>query len=244
MNTFKICHLFPDTLNLYGDRGNILCMVKRLEWRGISVEIHEVPVGAPLNTDDYDIFFIGGGEDFERTVIMDDLQGCKGDAIKAAIENGKVFLAICGGFQLLGNFYETIDGKRIAGLGAIDVYTVEQKQRLVGDYKFKLNDSDVGNEIIGFENHTGLTYLGEQVSPLGTVLVGSGNNGQDKTEGARYKNLFASYSHGPLLSKNPKFCDYLLSLAIKEKGEKISLSPLDDSFELDAYNFMNGRLQK
>ena len=244
MDTIKICHLFPDTLNLYGDRGNILCMVKRLEWRGFSAEIHEIPVGTALNPDDYDIFFIGGGEDFDRSIIMDDLQDGKGEAIKTAIENGKVFLAICGGYQLLGNFYETTDGKKFAGIGAIDVYTVEQKQRLVGDYKFKLNDTDGADEIIGFENHTGLTYLGKKVKPLGTVLIGSGNNGQDKTEGARYKNLFASYSHGPLLSKSPKLCDYILSLAIKQKGVEIPLSPLDDSLELNAYNFMNGRLQK
>ncbi len=244
MEQLKICHLYPDTLNLYGDRGNIICMKKRLEWRRIDCEIDEIPVGTALDPSKYDVFFIGGGQDFEQSILLNDLKNGKGDAIKSAVEDEKVFLAICGGYQLLGQYYKTWDGKQLDFLGAINVHTIGEKKRLIGDFKFTLDEVDGGHEIVGFENHSGLTFLGDGVRPLGTITAGFGNNGKDKTEGARYKNVFASYSHGPLLPKNPELCDLILKTAFMRKNSGISLSDLDDRFESSAREYMKRRLQK
>lgn len=244
MYSLKICHLFPDTLNLYGDRGNILCMKKRLEWRGIEATVTGVSLGEKFNPDEYDIYFIGGGQDFEQSVLLGDLNGGKGEAIKRAVYEEKVFLAICGGYQLLGQYYKTWDGKQLDFLGAIDVYTIGEKKRMVGDFMFKLGEEDGGYEIVGFENHSGLTYLGESVRPLGRIISGNGNNGHDKTEGARYKNVFASYSHGPLLPKNPQLCDRILKTALLRKYPNVTLSTLDDTFENAAHQYMSERLSK
>ncbi len=242
MDAIKICHLYPDTLNLYGDRGNILCMQKRLLWRGIDVQIIELPVGAELKPDQYDIFFIGGGQDFEQSILLNDLKSGKGNAIKKAIEDEKVFLTICGGYQLLGQYYKTWDGQQLDFLGAINVHTIGEKKRMVGDFMFQLDETDGGQEVVGFENHSGLTYLGDGVRPLGTIISGYGNNGKDKTEGARYKNVFASYAHGPLLPKNPELCDHILKTALLRKNPNTTLSALDDRFENAAHEYMNKRL--
>ncbi len=244
MYKLKICHLYPDTLNLYGDRGNILCMKKRMEWRGHNAEICEVSIGESFNPDDYDVFFIGGGQDFEQSVLLKDLQGEKGAAIKQAVNDEKVFLTICGGYQLLGQYYKTWDGKQCDFLGAIDVYTVGKKKRMVGDFMFRLDESDGGDTVIGFENHSGKTYLGKGVRPLGTIITGNGNNGEDGTEGARVKNVFATYSHGPLLPKNPKLCDTILKTALMRKYPSVTLSALDDEFENNAFSYMKTRLSK
>jgi len=243
MYQLKICHLFPDLLNLYGDKGNVTCLKKRMEWRGYQAEVKEVRVGEDFNPDDYDILFIGGGQDFDKEVLMNDLKGEKGQAIITAIENNKVVLAVCGGYQLLGKYRTDVDGKRFDLLGAIDVYTVDQKERMVGDFSFDLNDGDGGQKIIGFENHSGKTYLGDGVKSLGTIISGSGNNGEDGSEGARYKNVFATYSHGPLLPKNPKLCDHILKIALSAKHPEFDLEPLDDTFEDNAFAFMENRLK-
>ncbi len=244
MESIKICHLYPDTLNLYGDVGNILCMKKRLEWRGISCEIDEVPIGVALDTSKYDIFFLGGGQDFEQSIMLADLKKGKSEAIKSAIEDEKVFLAICGGYQLLGQYYKTWDGKQLDFIGALNIHTIGEEKRLVGDYMFRLNDADGGQEVVGFENHSGLTFLGDGVQPLGTIITGFGNNGKDRTEGAKYKNVFASYSHGPLLPKNPELCDHILKTALMRKNPNITLESLDDRFENAARDFMTKRLKK
>lgn len=240
--TIKICHLYPDTLNLYGDSGNITCMKKRLEWRGINAEIHDISLGQNFNPNDYDIFFIGGGQDFEQSVLLKDLKGEKGKNIIKAIEDEKVFLAICGGYQMLGQYYKTWDGKQCDFLGALNLYTVGEKKRLIGDFSFKLDEADGGHTVVGFENHSGKTYLGDGVRPLGTIIKGYGNNSHDGGEGARYKNVFASYSHGPLLPKNPKLCDHILKTALARKNPNFSLVELDDTFENNAFHFMERRL--
>jgi CobQ-like glutamine amidotransferase family enzyme len=155
------------------------------------------------------------------------------------VENDKLFLAICGGYQLLGHSYTTWDGKTCSFIGAINITTVGRKERMIGNYMFRLSEEDGGTIVVGFENHSGRTYLGEGVRPLGTVLSGFGNNGEDGTEGARYKNVFCSYSHGSLLPKNPGLCDLMLELALKSKyGEDISLPPLDDALEIRAHDYM------
>ena len=238
----NICHLYPDILNLYGDRGNIITMKRRLESRGISVNVDECSIGQPLDVDKYDIFFIGGGQDFEQEVLLRDLASGKGKDICTAVEEEKVFLAICGGYQMLGEYYKTWDGKQCDFTGALDLYTVGSEQRMIGNYMFTCDEANC--KIVGFENHSGKTYLGSGVKPLGKVLEGYGNNGEDGTEGARYKNVFASYSHGCLLPKNPKLADLILKLALERKYGKVELPPLADEFETAAHNYMEARLSR
>ncbi len=239
----KLYHLYPDVLNLYGDRGNVLCMEQRLRWRGIDVTVAGVPVGEPLRGADGDLFFIGGGPDFGQEVLLEDLAGGKAAEVKAAVEDGKPFLAICGGYQMLGNFYRTWDGVQCDFIGALDLYTVGSEKRMIGNCLFTCDDLG-GAGLVGFENHSGKTYLGSSVKPLGKVLSGYGNNGEDGLEGARYRNVFATYSHGPLLPKNPAFCDLLLRTALERKYGRAELAPLDDTLEENAHRYMEQRLRK
>ena len=238
----NICHLYPDILNLYGDRGNIITMKRRLEDRGIKVNIDECSIGQPLNADKYDIFFIGGGQDFEQEVLLRDLSSGKAQDIRTAVEEEKTFLAICGGYQMLGEYYKTWDGVQLDFIGAIGVHTIGAKERMIGNYMFRTTPESGDTVVVGFENHSGKTYLGSGVRPLGRVLEGSGNNGEDGTEGARYKNVFASYSHGCLLPKNPKLADRILQTALERKYGAVTLSPLPDELETAAHTYMENRL--
>ncbi len=226
-----ICHLYPEALNLYGDRGNILCMKKRLEWRGIDVTVDGCDIGEKRDLTKYDLFFIGGGQDFEQEVLLSDLASGKADAIRSAVEDGKTFLTICGGYQMMGHYYETFDGTKCEFLGAVDLYTVGSKTRMIDNYAYEVDNAGEKIMVVGFENHSGKTYLGAGVSPLGKVLAGNGNNGEDGTEGVRYKNVFGTYSHGPLLPKNPKLCDLILQTALVRKYGNCTLEPLPDDFE-------------
>ena len=238
----KICHMYPDVLNLYGDRGNVMCMTKRLQWRGIEASVTKLPIGAEKSLAGFDLVFIGGGQDFEQQVLLEDLHRGKDREIISAIEDGVAFLTICGGFQMLGTYYETYDGKRCDFIGALDLHTVGSKTRMIGNYKFRCGADSGGSVIVGFENHSGKTRLGGGVKPLGTVLAGYGNNGEDKTEGVHYKNVFGTYSHGPLLPKNPAFCDFMLKTALERKYGRAELAPLDDKAELFAHDEMCAKL--
>lgn len=239
----NICHLYPDILNLYGDRGNIITMKRRLEGRGIKVNIDECSIGQPLNADKYDIFFIGGGQDFEQEVLLRDLASGKAQEIRNAVEDEKTFLAICGGYQMLGEYYKTWDGVQLDFIGAIGVHTIGAKERMIGNYMFRTTPESGDTVVVGFENHSGKTYLSEQVAPLGMMLSGNGNNGEDKTEGARYKNVFGTYSHGSLLPKNPVLCDFILQTALNHRYDGAEpLAPLDDTLELNAHRYMQERL--
>ena len=239
----NICHLYPDILNLYGDRGNIITMKRRLEGRGIKVNIDECSIGQPLNADKYDIFFIGGGQDFEQEVLLRDLSSGKAQDIRTAVEEDKTFLAICGGYQMLGEYYKTWDGVQLDFIGAIGVHTIGAKERMIGNYMFRTTPESGDTVVVGFENHSGKTYLSEQVAPLGMMLSGNGNNGEDKTEGARYKNVFGTYSHGSLLPKNPVLCDFILQTALNHRYDGAEpLAPLDDTLELNAHRYMQERL--
>ena len=240
----NICHLYPDILNLYGDRGNIITMKRRLEGRGIKVNIDECSIGQPLNADKYDIFFIGGGQDFEQEVLLRDLSSGKAQDIRTAVEEEKTFLAICGGYQMLGEYYKTWDGVQLDFIGAIGVHTIGAKERMIGNFLFECLPESGGSTVVGFENHSGKTYLGSGVLPLGKVLVGGGNNGEDGFEGVRYHNVFGTYSHGPVLPKNPAFCDHLLTTALQQRYPELELAPLDDAAELAAHNTMRDRLLK
>lgn len=239
----KICHMYPDVLNLYGDGGNIICMKNRLMWRGIDVSVAKMPIGDGRSLSDFDIVFIGGGQDFEQEVLLQDLHRGKDREIKAAIDDGVCFLTICGGYQMLGQYYETHDGKRCDFIGALDLYTVGCDTRMIGNYRFHCAEDAGGSEIVGFENHSGKTVLGSGLSPLGKIISGFGNNGEDGTEGAHYKNAFGSYCHGPMLPKNPKFCDFLLSKALERKYGGVELMPLDDSLEINAHKEICARME-
>ena len=227
----NICHLYPDVLNLYGDRGNVLTMKKRLEWRGVGCNVTELPLGERRPLGKYDLFFIGGGQDFEQSLLLDDLRAGKGADLRAAVEDGKAFLCVCGGYQLMGHSYETHEGERFEFLGALDLVTTGAKERLIGNFAF---DTEFG-PVVGFENHSGRTKLGPGVQPLGQIIVGYGNNGEDGTEGARYKNVFGTYSHGPVLPKNPELCDGILTAALVRKYGSVTLEPLPDKSEREAH---------
>ena len=238
----KICHMYPDVLNLYGDRGNVMCLQKRLAWRGIPSTVERLPIGTGKSLSGFDLVFIGGGQDFEQQVLLEDLHRGKDRDIRAAIEDGVPFLTICGGYQMLGHYYETYDGQRCDFIGAVDLVTIGSKQRMIGNYKFRCTPESGGSLVVGFENHSGKTRLGSGVQPLGTVLAGFGNNGEDGTEGVRYRNVFGTYSHGPLLPKNPELCDFILRTALERKYGRAELSPLDDAAELAAHDEMAGRI--
>ena len=240
----KICHLYPDILNLYGDQGNIICMKKRLEWRNIECSVTEVSIGESAKFTDFDIFFIGGGQDFEQEILLGDLAGGKADEIKAAVADGKTFLTICGGYQMLGSYYKTWDGQMCDFIGAIDYYTVGAKDSMIGNFMYKCGAESGGSTVVGFENHSGKTFLGSGVSPLGTILSGYGNNGEDKTEGVRYNNVFGTYSHGPVLPKNHQLTDFILKTALSQKYTSFDFEPLDDTFENNANEYMLKRLSK
>lgn len=239
----NICHLYPEVLNLYGDTGNIACLKKRLEWRGVECEVTDLPIGERADFTAFDMFFIGGGQDFEQEVLLSDLHSGKDREIVSAVDDGKVFLAICGGYQILGKYYRTYTGEQCDFIGALDLYTIGSEQRMIGNYMYKCTEENGGSTVVGFENHSGKTYLGGGVRPLGDVLSGFGNNGEDGCEGARYNNVFATYSHGPLLPKNPEFADMLLLTALKRKYGDAELTPLDDALEKKAHAAMERRLK-
>lgn len=242
----NICHLYPDVLNLYGDQGNIICLKNRLKWRNIDCEITEVSIGESCDFDDQDIFFIGGGQDFEQEVLLADLAAGKAADIRSAVDDRKTFLVICGGYQMLGEYYKTWDGQQCDFIGAIDYYTVGSKDRMIGNFMYECHKDNSGATVVGFENHSGKTYLGEGIRPLGKILSGYGNNGEDGTEGVRYNNVFGTYSHGPVLPKNPRLADFIIKTALERRYPNADIEeavlPLDDTFELNANKYMYERL--
>lgn len=227
----NICHLYPDLLNVYGDMGNILVLKHRAEKRGIKVNIFNVSIGEVFQGDNYDIVFFGGGQDYEQSIVSNDLIENKKEAIKEYIEANKVFLSICGGYQLLGKYYTTAEGEKLQGLGILDIYTEAGDKRFIGNtiiYNENFNET-----YVGFENHSGRTYIGN-LTPLGVVKTGFGNNGEDNKEGCIYKNSFCTYFHGSLLSKNPELADRLIKLSLEKKYDEVALTYLDDTLEFKA----------
>ena len=211
--TLTLGHLYPDQLNLYGDRGNILTLRQRCKLRGIELRVVGLGVGDALAPDEYDMLFIGGGQDKEQAPVAQDLYDMKGIGLWAAIEDDMPVLAVCGGFQLLAHYYRPASGPDMKGLGVFDAWTIHKgpkTPRCIGDIAIRWNDST----LVGFENHGGRTYLGT-AKPLGKVLKGYGNNAEDGTEGAVYRHAYGTYLHGSLLPKNPHFADYLIQLAIQ-----------------------------
>ncbi len=224
-----IVHLYPKEMNIYGDTGNRLTLQKRAEWRGISVTIQLVGIGDQL-PDSADIIIGGGGQDAGQGIIQDDLQ-CKAPQLHSLANDGVVMLMICGMYQLFGRSFTTHQGEVIKGIGILPLETTGGDVRMIGN---TIYDTPYG-EIVGYENHSGITVLDADAKSFGTVVQGDGNNGYDGTEGCIVQNVFGTYSHGPLLVKNPQFADELLRLALERKYPDVILTQLDDTLELAAH---------
>lgn len=241
--TLTIGWLYPELMSTYGDRGNIIVLQKRCEWRGINVEIIRFDVGFDENLlAKCDLLFMGGAQDRQQQIVAEDLMK-KREKLKGAIENGVPGLYICGAYQFLGKYYKEADGTVINSLGILDLHTENlgnDSPRLIGNTAARVLDDKT---IVGFENHGGRTYLGKQVLPFGKVINGFGNNGDDETEGVIYKNSFGTYLHGPILPKNPEFADHLIRLALEMKyGSPVKFSLLNDSLEMKARKAIANRL--
>lgn len=240
----NILHLYPDLMSVYGDRGNVLTLQRRGQWRDIEVEVRAATVGDPLDPADTDLIFFGGGQDKEQEVVSPDFVAEKGPAVREAVENGAALLAVCGGYQLLGRSYTTVDGQQLPGAGLFDVESLPGPRRHIGNI---LVESDLAGErrtLVGFENHSGRTRLGAGVKPLGRVVVGAGNNGEDGTEGAVYGSAVGCYMHGSLLPKNPWLADWLLAAALRRRyGHDVPLRPLDDRLEEEAHQAVQARIR-
>lgn len=212
----RLCHLYGNLMNTYGDHGNLLMLKHRCKKQGIELETSLISIHEPFHPEQFDMVLFGGGQDFEQTIVAQDLQSKK-DSLIEFIESDGVLLGICGGFQLLGHYYINALGTRLEGISAIDYYTINQDgNRYIGD--IEIHNEELNESYYGYENHSGRTFLGENVKPLGKVIVGCGNNNEDKTEGAHYRNVFCSYFHGPLLVRNPHLADRLIDLAIERKN--------------------------
>ncbi len=259
-------------MSTYGDRGNIICLQKRCEWRKIETKVKHLDLGFKIqDLRSCDFLFMGGAQDTQQKIVSHDFSKEKVKALKEIIEDGVTGLYICGAYQFLGKYYKEADGNIIDGLCILDLCTEnrgEKVPRLIGNVviktdvitnevkqsqingiasssfdKLRTPRNDKKDYLVGFENHGGRTYLGKEIKPLGKVLKGFGNNGEDKTEGVVYKNSFGSYLHGPILPKNPHFADYLIKLALKRKYKKsINLSSLNDSLEWQAHETIAKRL--
>jgi lipid II isoglutaminyl synthase (glutamine-hydrolysing) len=227
--TLRVCALYPDLMNIYADRGNLLMLRRRCEWRGIGFELTGVGIGDALDPDGPDLYYMGGGQDRDQELCADDLFEHKRDALVAAAEDGAVVLGVCGGYQLLGHAYQLADAE-LPGIGLLDVRTVRADgPRLIGNIAIEADLPGAEHRVLaGFENHAGRTHLGSRAQPLGRVLRGHGNNGSDAHEGAREGTVIGTYMHGPLLPKNAWFADWLIATAIDDGGE---LEPLADELE-------------
>ncbi|MEI7644216.1 MAG: glutamine amidotransferase [Chloroflexales bacterium] len=244
----KLAHLYPASMNIYGDRGNVIALRQRCRWRGIDLEVTPIEPGDAVDWASFDLAFFGGGQDSGQALIARDLLERQGPGLRAAIDDGLVLLAICGGYQLLGHYFLTHSGERLPGLGALDVHTVGGSRRLIGN---SVVEADLATNInapatvrlVGFENHSGRTYHGPGVRSLGRILVGHGDNGEDGWGGAIYRNTIGCYLHGSLLPKNPQLTDYLIRLAMRRRyGPDTDIAPLDAALELRAQETMTSRL--
>jgi CobQ-like glutamine amidotransferase family enzyme len=232
----RVLALYPDQMNIYADRGNIVFLQRRCEWRGIGFAYAGAGPGDPVDAAAHDLFYVGGGQDRDQRAVAADMVATKRDALAAAAGDGAVLLAVCGGYQLLGHSYQ-LGEEKLPGLGIADLETVrEPGPRLIGNVTIEAELGGAPRTIAGFENHGGRTYLGAGARPLGRVLSGFGNNGCDGLEGVHRDNLIGTYLHGPLLPKNAWLADHLIELALERRyGERPELEPLDDTLERAAH---------
>ncbi len=231
-----IGYLYGDLMNMYGDTGNVIALQKRAQWRGIEVVVKNFSVENIMKQGDADIFFFGGGQDQQQELVAQDLQKSgKDKLIKSEIERGVPMLSVCGGYQLLGEYYKPFEGPKLQGIDLFPAYTEASHNRMIGNI---IVDSQFG-KLVGFENHSGKTYLKPNAKPFGKIVKGFGNNGEDQTEGCIYKNAIGCYMHGSLLPKNPKLADWLIQKALEIKyGKEIKLEPLGDELETKAHDYL------
>jgi CobQ-like glutamine amidotransferase family enzyme len=232
----RLLALYPDQMNIYADRGNIVFLQRRCEWRGIGFSYAAAGPGEEVNPTDHDLFYIGGGQDRDQRMVAADMVETKREALASAVEDSAVVLAVCGGYQLLGHSYQ-LGEEQLPGLGLADLETVrEPGPRLIGNVAIEADLGDGPRLIAGFENHGGRTHLGDGAQPLGRVVKGFGNNGKDGLEGVHRQNLIGTYLHGPLLPKNAWLADHLTALALEHRyGTLPVLKPLDDAMEQAAH---------
>jgi CobQ-like glutamine amidotransferase family enzyme len=233
----RLLALYPDQMNIYADRGNIVFLRRRCEWRGIGFAYSAAGGGDPVDPGAHDLFYIGGGQDRDQRAVAADMVATKREALSAAADDGRVVLAVCGGYQLLGHSYQ-LGEEKLPGLGIADLETVRTPgPRLIGNVAIEAELGGAHRAIAGFENHGGRTHLGPAARPLGRVLSGFGNNGDDGLEGVHRDNLIGTYLHGPLLPKNAWLADHLISLALERRhGSAPELEPLDDTLERAAHD--------
>jgi len=231
----RLLALYPEQMNIYADRGNIVFLQRRCEWRGIDFAYTAAGLGESVDPGAHDLLYLGGGQDRDQRAVAADMVASKREALAAAVDDGAVLLAVCGGYQLLGHSYQ-LGEERLPGLGLADLETVRAPgKRLIGNVAIEADLGDGPQIVAGFENHGGRTYLGSDAQSLGRVLSGFGNNGQDGLEGVRRDNLFGTYLHGPLLPKNAWLADHLIALALEHRhGSRPEPEPLDDRLELAA----------
>jgi CobQ-like glutamine amidotransferase family enzyme len=237
----RLAYLYPRLMNLYSDRGNVECLQRRCQWRGIELRVEEIDLGDEPDFSSYDLAFIGGGEDRQQTIAARDLVTVKGPALLAALVGGLVCLAVCGGYQLLGQYYRPAEGEDLPGLGYFKIRTEHpgsSAARCTGNVAARWERG----WLVGFENHGGRTYL-DGSQPLARIARGHGNNGRDGTEGAVEGNAVGTYLHGSLLPKNPALADELLARALRRRGVEAPLPPLDDSVEERAQGAVLTRLK-
>lgn len=234
--TLRVLALYPELMNIYADRGNMLFLRRRCEWRGIGMRVEAASFGDSVDPGAHDVYYIGGGQDRDQRLVAEDMVQTKRAGLADAVESDAVVLAVCGGYQLLGTSYRLGDDT-LPGLGLVDIETVrEPGPRLIGNVAIVTRLDGREQIVAGFENHGGRTCLGGDAAPLGRVICGYGNNGRDKTEGVRRKNLFGTYLHGPLLPKNVELADHLIAVALTRRlGERLELAPLDDRLEWAAH---------
>jgi len=228
----RVGHLYPDYLNIYADRGNIAVLAARARLRGHELDVQALGMGDAISAGSVDLFYVGGGQDREQQLVADDLVG-KSNALHEAVEDGAVFLAVCGGYQLLGRSYRDVAGVELPGIGLLPLHTIAGERRMIGDVL--LECAWAGESLAGFENHAGRTILDSGAEPLGRVVSGFGNDGASGFEGCRYKRVYGTYLHGPLLPRNPWFADRLLEEALAHAGVEERFEPLPDKLEHDAY---------
>jgi lipid II isoglutaminyl synthase (glutamine-hydrolysing) len=244
MASIRLVHLYADLMSVYGDRGNVLTLARRAAWRGLDLEVRELNIGDRLDPDEADLIFFGGGQDREQAVVSPDFLDQKGAAVRQAVEDGAALLSVCGGYQLLGQSYTTVDGQQLPGAGLFDIRSVPGPRRHIGNVLVETDLDGQRRTLVGFENHSGRTYLGSAVKAIGRTLVGAGNNGEDGTEGAVYRGAIGCYLHGSLLPKNPWLADRLLSAALSHRtGRSVTLQPLDDSLENQAHAAVEARVR-
>ncbi|MBI2596764.1 glutamine amidotransferase [Candidatus Daviesbacteria bacterium] len=227
-----IGYLYGDLMNIYGDTGNIIALKKRAQWRGIKVKVQLITLKSKILNLKSDLYFFGGGQDQQQELVAKDLK-IKAKIIKSEVERGVPLLSICGGYQLLGAYYKPYKGPKLPGVGLFPIFTEASSDRMIGNIVIE----SMFGKLVGFENHSGKTYLKKEALPLGMVIKGFGNNGTDKTEGCIYKHAVGCYMHGALLPKNPKLADWLIRKALEVKYKKqIELKPLDDTLELQVHH--------